>query len=307
LLGKLPVNNGNAQLFYPGDSQHTNLLEITSRFLVTEEDAAPPPITPSPDYSTWRYYGEIPQSGDPMDMHHYSYLDHIRHLLASDPMLNDMELPGGLNNWLFRNTGKLLEWTVSARDRWEENKDFGFVRRQTLRTLTYLDGTSFVQKDLPPGTPLPTDMRLASVGLLNLDGPNQNPASYLDSIVFHLDGLMQAPGATPSLRKEVAQIIAAMSNVQSWLEDLRTDARQIVAMPDSSLSSPAAFALLNAIVDSANKAYTGDITPSTNQVREGITWIHDHMQALATLAVTPYTDRGSAPEMIQNTQQVTMG
>ena len=95
-----------------------------------------------------------------------------------------------------------------------------------------------------------------------------------------------------------------MSNVQSWLENLRTDARQIVAMPDSSLSSPAAFALLNDIVDSANKAYTGDITPSTNQVREGVTWIHDHMQALATLAVTSYTNQGSAPEMIQNTQQV---
>ncbi len=47
LLGALPVNNEHAQLLYPGDQNHTNLLAAASRFLVTEEDSAPTPLTPS--------------------------------------------------------------------------------------------------------------------------------------------------------------------------------------------------------------------------------------------------------------------
>jgi hypothetical protein len=302
-LGKLSPDNGSVHLLYMGDQQHTNLLAIASRFLVTEEDAAIPPIAPSPDYSTWRYYGEFSQTGDPMDIHHYSYLDHVRHLLASDPMLNDMELPGGLNNWLFRNTNKLVEWTVSTRDRWEESKDFGFVRRQTMRALAYLDGTSFVQQDLPPNTALPIGTNLAAVGLISVNGSNQNPASYLDSIIFHLDGLLNSPGATPELRKSVAQVIAAMSSVRSWLETLRGDAKQILAMTDAQMSQPAALTLLNEMVDMANNAYAGQIDPATGEMREGVLWIHNHMQSLATFEVAHYTASNQTPEMIPSTNK----
>ncbi|HYX50417.1 MAG TPA: hypothetical protein VE843_11780, partial [Ktedonobacteraceae bacterium] len=195
LVGRLPVNQGNSNLFYAGDQQHTNLLEFNSRFVVTEEDAAMTPITPSPDYSAWRYYAEIPQSPDPLNSHHYSFLDHMRHLLASEPMLNELELPGGLNNWFYRNTAKLIEWTGSARDRWEESKDLAFVQRQTIRTLTYLDGLSFLRQDLPPGTALPDTSRPASVGLLDVNGPNQIPASYIGAVLYHLNGLLDAPGS----------------------------------------------------------------------------------------------------------------
>ena len=219
LLGRLPVNQGNAYLFYAGDQQHTNLLEFNSRFVVTEGDAAMTPITPSPDYSAWRYYGEIPQSPDPLNSYHYSFLDHMRHLLASEPMLNELELPGGLNNWFYRNTAKLIEWTGSARDSWEESKDLAFVQRQTIRTLTYLDGLSFMLPDLPPGTALPDTSRPGAVGLLDVNGPNQNPASYIGAILYHLNGLLNAPGSTPEVRESVAQIIPAMNNVQNWLEN----------------------------------------------------------------------------------------
>ncbi|HCI79908.1 MAG TPA: hypothetical protein DHW02_09465, partial [Ktedonobacter sp.] len=57
LLGALPVHNGSVHLFYPGDAQHTNLIATMSRLLITEEDSAVPPIAPSPDDSTWQYYG----------------------------------------------------------------------------------------------------------------------------------------------------------------------------------------------------------------------------------------------------------
>lgn len=258
------------------------------------------PITPSPDYSGWRYYGEIPQSPDPLNSHHYSFLDHVRHLLASEPMLNELELPGGLNNWFYRNTGKLIEWTESARDRWEESKDLTFARSQTIRALTYLDGLSFMEQDIPPGTALPDISKLGSVGLLDVNGPNQNPASYIGSIIYHLNGLLDAPGSTTGVRESVSQIIPAMNNVQSWLEKLRADAKQIVAMTDTQLGQPEAFSLLNDMVDQANNAYVGQIDPTTGAVREGVTWIHEHLQSLATFTVTQYIAGGSPPEIVPN-------
>jgi hypothetical protein len=306
LLGKLLVHQGNGYLLYSGDQQHTNLLEFNSRFVVTEEDAALTPITPSPDYSAWRYFGEIPQSPDPLNSHHYSFLDHERHLLASEPMLNELELPGGLNNWFYRNTGKLIEWTGSARDRWEESKDLAFVRRQTIRALTYLDGLSFLQQDLPPATALPDISKLGSVGLLDVNGLNQNPASYIGSIVYHLNGLLDAPGSTQDVRESVSQIIPAMNNVQGWLEKLRADAKQIVYMTDTQLGQPEAFALLNDMVDQANHAYGSQIDPTTGAMREGVTWIYEHLQSLATFPVTQYNAGGSPPEIVPNNNDKTV-
>jgi len=306
LLGKLDVIRGSASLLYTGDQRHTNLLEFNSRFVVTEEDAAITPITPAPDYNSWRYYGEIPQSPDPLNNHHYSFLDHMRHLLSSEPMLNELELPGGLNNWFNRNTAKLIEWTTSARDRWEESKDLAFVRRQTLRTLTYLDGLSFMLPDMPPGTTPPDTSKLGSVGLLDVNGPNQNPASYIGAIVYHLNGLLDAPGATPEVRESVSQIMPAMNNVQNWLEKLRADTKQIVAMNDVQLGQLEAYSILNDMVDQANQAYAGQVDPSTGAVLEGVAWIHEHLQSLASLTVTQYDSAGSPPEIAPSNNTIAL-
>ncbi|HEV2582193.1 MAG TPA: hypothetical protein VGT44_15155, partial [Ktedonobacteraceae bacterium] len=224
-LGRLTVNQGSAHLLYSGDAQHTNLLAVTSRFLVTEESASITPIAPSPDYNTWRYFGIIPQTPNPQDAQHFSLLDHLRHLLASDPLLNELELPGGLCNWFYRNTGKLIEWTVSARDNWQQGRDVAFERRQTLRTLAYLDGLAFIQHDLPANIALPSMPNLASVGLIDVQGANQQPPSYLTHILHHLNGLINAPGATPAQRNAAAQIVTAMSNVQQWFELMRSEAQ----------------------------------------------------------------------------------
>ena len=306
LLGKLDVIRGSASLLYTGDQRHTNLLEFNSRFVVTEEDAAITPITPAPDYNSWRYYGEIPQSPDPLNNHHYSFLDHMRHLLSSEPMLNELELPGGLNNWFNRNTAKLIEWTTSARDRWEESKDLAFVRRQTLRTLTYLDGLSFMLPDMPPGTTPPDTSKLGSVGLLDVNGPNQNPASYIGAIVYHLNGLLDAPGSTPAVRESVSQIMPAMNNVQNWLEKLRADTKQIVAMNDVQLGQLEAYSILNDMVDQANQAYAGQVDPSTGAVLEGVARIHEHLQSLASLTVIQYDAAGSPPEIAPSNHTIAL-
>jgi len=305
-LGKLTLNQGSAHLLYTGDQQHTNLLAIVSRFLVTEESSTTTPIAPSPDYATWRFYGEVPQTPTPQDANHYSYLDHLRHLLASDPLLNELELPGGLCNWFYRNTDKLLEWTESARDQWDAVRDTGFALRQTIRTLAYLDGLSFITQDLPPGTSIPTIPNLASVGLINVHGANQTPPGYIAHILLHLNGLINAPGSTLTIRQQAAQIIDAMSNVQQWLQKLHDDARQFVSMTNAQLLQPAAFALLNDMVQQANYAYSGQIDPVTGVMHEGVNWIHAQAQSLATLNVYQYVQSVQIPEVVPNTSPFTM-
>lgn len=290
-LGALDINKGQAHLFYAGDTQHSNLLLVTSRFLVTEEDATVQPIAPSPDMSTWRYYGEFSTAPivSPDNPNHFSYLDHLRHLLGADPTLEELQLPGGLNNWFYSNTGKILEWAGSTRGQWQDTKDAGFVRRQSIRVLQYLDGNSFVYKDLPANTPLLVNERLSRVGLLDINGPNQEPPCYLTHIVRHINGLLQASAVPETLSKNAAELTTALNNVQFWLAKVRQDALQLVNMDDQQLQQPGTLSLLNDMIDNANHAYTGQLDPSTNAMREGAVWIHDHMQTLAMLDVTHFT------------------
>ena len=304
-LGTLPVVNGHAHLFYKGDAQHTNLLLITSRFLVTDENAGMPPVAPSPDTSTWSYYGEFAQNptSGPANPQHYSYLDHLRHLLAADPTLEQLELSGGLNNWFYQNTSKIWEWTSSTREQWEETKDTAFLRRQTIRTLTYLDGLSFVHQDLPPQTPMLVNERLASVGLLPIGGANQEPVPYATHITRHMNGLLQSGQATPTQRQQAADIMTALGNVQFWLGQVRQDALHIMQMNDQQLLQPDTLTTINDMIDNATYAYAGQVDPNTGQMHQGVSWIHTHMQDLATMDInTVDSSHLPAVQMIHDTQ-----
>src|SRR5712692_312590 len=91
LLGKLPFSRGSVHLRYL-DPQHTDLLALRSRVLITEGRMHAPPVNPFLDHSTWQYYGQIPQppaSGTSVDSSRL--LAHLRFLLTSAP-----SMPGGL-------------------------------------------------------------------------------------------------------------------------------------------------------------------------------------------------------------------
>ncbi|GCE09065.1 hypothetical protein [Dictyobacter aurantiacus] len=301
-LGALNINNGSAHLFYAGDAQHSNLLLQSSRVLVTEEDATMPPLSPSVDMHNWRYYGEF--SSTPIkaadNTKNYSYLDHLRHLLAADPTLDELELPGGLNVWLYNNTGKLVEWTTSMRETWQGTKDSEFIRRQTLRVLAYLDGTTYLYKDLPPKSPLLVNERLARVGLVNVAGPNQQPPSYMDHIEHHMSGLLEADNTSTALRKQINDLSTSLDNINFWLGKVRQDAQKIVKMDDNQLKQPGTLTLINDMIDNTNHAFAGQLDPSTNQMRQGVTWLHDNMQALASIDLTPIKpdSSGVVPQIV---------
>lgn len=283
-LGALQAINGRIHQLYAGDAKHTNLVAAYSRFLVTEEDSGVQPLSPSPDKSTWRYYAQLPQTPDSMDMAHMGALQHIRHLLADAPELLQVHLTGGLDLWLFRNAEKVFEWAGSARDDWER-ADFGSIRNQIIRILDYLDGKTYVQKDFP-GAPNLVNPRIAPVALLQLDPQDQNTPGLLNLVDLHLSALEQAPGIAPENHQLAAQIDQDANLVLSLLKQVRLDGLEVLKMTLPQLQSSGAHDLLDTMETQARNAYIGQVDPQTNTVQGGIVQMHYTIQRLATFDIT---------------------
>ncbi len=293
LLGTLTVENGNASLFYAGTSQHDNLLSVASRMLITEERTNATPRGPAANRSTWRYYAEIPQTlyGAPP----LSALDHIRHLFYKETRVDVLGLPGGLDVWLFRNTEKILEWSTSARDDYHSQvTDPTVIHSLFLSILDYLDGSPNVQIDVPVGSPIVADPVISRVALLsvtpaqvNLTDVLHNPPGYLQHMALHLNGVVQAPDATPQMRLLATQIIESLNNAKSWLGQVRSYVQQLVKMNAVQLAQPSTLTMLDNLVLYATYAYIGQLDPKTNQVLPGVLQVHYDVAKLATLTLTP--------------------
>jgi eukaryotic-like serine/threonine-protein kinase len=285
LLGTLAVNHGTVHFLYTGDSQHTNLLATTSRFLITEEAASITPSIPTPDLTAWRYYAKLPQT--PAAGQTYSLLDHLRHLLANDPDLAKLHLTGGLNIWAYRNTQKILQWATNARQDWS-TKDFASLHRLVIGMLDYLDGSMQVQQDVPTGTPFIANPQFAQVGLLELHAGQQEPG-YLYHIELHLNGVLASPGATQYQRNLAIQINAGINNVRGWLEQVRSDAIQLVHMDNAHLARSSSLTLLNDVVTQTHNAFMGRKDPATSQLQQGMAQVYLNVQQLATFSVKSYS------------------
>lgn len=286
LLGSLSISQGSATLLY-ASPDHANLLLNMSRVLVTEEDAAVPPILPSPDTATWRYEGIIAQQANPNDQAHFSLLNHVRHLLAAEPVLETQGLHGGLTIWLYRNTGKLLEWARDAQDGWGQANQSTHMREQTIRVLDYLDGAKQVANDVPAQTPFLVDPVQGSVGLVPTQ-PEQQPPSYLQQISSHLSSLITCPGVTATQKQDAVQISTVINNAANWLGKARQDAKAIVALSNTDMQSQKGQTLLNDLVSQLTNAYTGVDDPAKNTELHGIAWLADEVQTLATIDVYAY-------------------
>ncbi len=288
LLGRLQILRGSAQLTYTS-LEHANVLATYSRFLVTEQAANEEPIVPSLDPATWRYAGSIPDTPTPDDANHYSLLSHLRHLLAKDPTIERIGLSGGLDIWLYRNTGKILEWSSAARDDWAGGQaSLALMRRQVDRVLDYLDGAAFVWRDVPPDTPLLVDPKAGRIGLLEFD-QGQNPPGYLAHIDLHLVGYSHSPGVTADQKRLATRIDAMLIAVTALLWKVHADAAQLSKMSDTALLTPQALSLLNDMYTNANDAFVGQPDPATGSVQGGITQIHDELQRLSTIQVSTIT------------------
>jgi eukaryotic-like serine/threonine-protein kinase len=293
MLGKLPVNHGSVSFFYSGDAQHDNLFSIASRLLITEEDTNGTPLGPKADRSTWRYYAEIPQT--PFGTPALSALDHIRHLFYKETKVGVLGLAGGLDIWLYRNTEKLMEWAISARDDYHAQvSDPTVIHNLFVSMLDYLDGAPNAHIDVPPGTPIAADPVASRVALLSVVPAQQqktdvanNPPGYLDHVPLHLNAVLRAPDATPQMRALATEIVQSLSNAGRWLVQVRMLARQLVSMNADQLAQPTTLTMLDSLLADATYAYIGQLNPNTNQVAPGVLQVHYDIQRLATFSITP--------------------
>ena len=165
------------------------------------------------------------------------------------------------------------------------------MRQRIIDILYYLDGQSCVQSDLqgePSGTPTAPESApittASSVGLLDLCGQQQVP-SYLKHIDNHLNGIAQAPGATPGQVKLTAQITTEIDHVNSLLVKMRQDARLLVKMSDAQLLQATTQAILNDMATQSGDAYNGQNSSAGSQGYPGVQQIHDDIERLGTLDV----------------------
>jgi hypothetical protein len=166
------------------------------------------------------------------------------------------------------------------------------MRAHLIRILVYLDGDSYVQADLPAGTPLVISAPIGLLGpeaSLGTTSGAQVPADYLHLMSAHLNAIAQAPGTTPEQRGLAAQINTGMKNVGNWLAKVRVDARQLLSLTDAQLLSREGLSVLNDMVAQAFYAYIGRLDPTTNQVQAGTVQVNYDTEHLATFEIKPYT------------------
>lgn len=285
LAGQFTPSDGKASITYIDPD--ANLLATKSRLLVTEESTSPAPTFPSPDPHRWRYYGALPQTPNPQDSNHFSALDHLRHLLSDDPMNSMMPLPGGLGAWLLQNVRLIFAWSSQA---------WGFGRPQDLKSLTArndliaildtLDGAMAVQQDVPQHSPLLVDQSISRKPILTLD-PKAPMLGYLLEMNTHLFGFASSPGTTPAAQKLAGTINQELDALQKTLEQLRQDAKEILARTDDSQLE----ALFSDLLNQATIAYTGQIDASSGARVGGVCLIFSQLQQLTQFPVTQYSNQ----------------
>ena len=160
--------------------------------------------------------------------------------------------------------------------------------------LDYLDGTPNVHVDVPPDTPVTADPSIARVGLLTVDTTRQGVAKFLasdppgdlDHMKLHLNQLNRAPDATPQMHTLSQEIAGALDNVKGWLQQVRTDAKQLFHMTPAQLAQPAARDVLDDLVTHVTYAYIGQLDPITDTLKPGVLQAHYDVLKLATFDIT---------------------
>jgi hypothetical protein len=103
---------------------------------------------------------------------------------------------------------------------------------------------------------------------------------------LHLSQLNRAPDATPQMHTLSQGIIGALDNVKGWLQQVRTDAKQLFHMTPDQLAQPAARDVLDDLVTQVTYAYIGQLDPITDTVKPGVLQIHYDVLKLATFNIT---------------------
>jgi hypothetical protein len=298
LTNNLPIHNGTVDYLYDGSrTQHYDLLSATSRLLITEQPAGQNASAPSTKRSDWRYYAQLPQDQIPGDSPGFTAMTHIRHLFYEEPDLHTLGLNGGLDFWLTHNAEKIVELATSARDNWQgtqtTSSNIMLMNNLYISILDYLDGTSNVNVNLPPGTPIVADALSSRVGLINVSLAQQSQTSgdlpgYVDHTSFHVGQIGKATDISPQTRQFAANIISELQYAGMMLQHVQQDAVRLYQMRDNpaQIQQNSTRTLLDDMTTRALYAYVGRVDPTTNQVQSAILQAHYDLQRLSSLSIS---------------------
>lgn len=279
------VTKGGVSLSLQVAQQHLNLTDY-DRFLITEESTNQP-VSPSLAPGARLYYASIPQAVSPGD--HFRLVDHLNHLLADDPNLDKLNLQGGLNTWLQKNTQALGQQTPGANDALQQ-QNAGSLRQHLVNMLYYLDGQSCAPSylnGLPAGasaTPEQAVFNDTRVSLLDCP-QNSVVAGYLAHIATHLKGVITAPGVTQKQVQLAQQISVKLNQINAELHQTHQDAEALVKLPDAQLLQ--SQTQLSDLVTQINNAYNGQAG------QEGVRQIGDDLKQLASFDILQCPQSGT--------------
>lgn len=294
-LGTLTVSGGVAMLPSPYmDPQHQNLLNMFSRFLVTEEPANPAPQSPSLDTALWRYSAQLPQKPPLTDCQHVvnqlSVLCHLRHLLASDPDLARVNLKGGLAYWTYNNVSEVQKWARESMD----HNDPTDIRHKLVNILSLLVGPACITQALHNANPAydntPDDVSLPTIGVIPLLSCAQTPnlPGYLEHIHNHLSAMVMSPGVQRDQVTMARSISSELNTINAWLVQVRNDAEQLLAMSNAQLMQTQGENLRSKMDTLATKCLSGGTDAASGMLDKGVVSIIGQIQQLATMDVTRY-------------------
>jgi len=281
----LTVKNGTATLTYT-DPQHQNLLIDNSRFLVTlDDDSNGAPLDPVTMHSTWRYFAEFP---DTPASDGSTGLTHLRHLLTNEPTLQHFKLDGGLAFWFLQDIEEVQRWSKESID----NGNFT-NRRQKVINILYTLHAQCANQDLqnvPTGVIRKPDPGIETTQIPLLEC-SQNPepeGGHIRHTLFHLNGLIQSPGATAYQKQLATPITQEMNDVNARMGKILQDDQKLVLTDDKHFDTAPERQDMGLQI---RAALSGWVDPATHAIHPGAAMIYDQLQALATFDMKPYTGK----------------
>ena len=264
------------------EPQHQDLFaQSPYLFLITLQ--GPDATVASFDPNDHLYYAVIPQTQSPSD--HLTVMNHLNHLLTSDPNLEKLGLHNGLRYWLMTNTKALIQESNGASTAYQ-NKQAPSLRQHLVDMLYYLRGTSCAPSDLqnaPQGTPTKPDGTTAVDAKISLLDCSQNTVlpGLLTHTELHVRSIIQAPGATPTQIKLSPQLQTNLAQVRGWLTQYQKDVMYLLTLSDNQLLQPSTQSYFNDIKTLNNEISNGP-TPSS---KLGIVQMSKDLQDLATFDI----------------------
>lgn len=238
-LGALPLQNNAVAYTYPGDTKHTDLLNIARGALITLEQANTLPQAPGQQHI---YHGVL----DP------KVATAVKNILSSTPGLENNQ---SVIVTLFETIKSMNDKTGSIADTLQNHtQDKALAMRQATRVIEMLDGSSYARQsgDLPQN--VPSQLSIAR-GLLT--SPNQK--GYLDILDEQVQQVKQVAGGNKELLQRVQNTEYAIQDLRDWLQKVRSN--DVLLLKAADLADPANLSIALQLKQAAADSYTGRTVP----------------------------------------------